>query len=385
MYQDMHACPERSLAARCGRSSLPVMERIACLNTWLRESIECASWRGSTLLLSGRPLSSNTSAARWHTFVKHRKVALIGSSTMRAMVADQNLDKPLSSFLHAEQSTVPADGGTVWLPNNTWKVTAHGCNEITASGCLDCKYACCGQANCPGRGADFTWRDFTLQDGAGQGTGGAGELHFSWKPEYFSHADETAFATRFCVDPPHVLYIDKGLHDACFVHGGKGVDVLVKIAEDELRRFAQLLRCLPGPPRTLVVIRAPLYAGAGPPCRSPTPELLSATRDAVRRLHAEGVFGPALLLDGYSLGHSLLTNATREPPPSDWASPYGGGRDIVNRKHGWPPWHAAHVPPYRYNTAHYTAAFQDAQWQLLLLVMRALHGACLKQSTDGEA
>ena len=139
-----------------------------------------------------------------------------------------------------------------------------------------------------------------------------------------------------------------------------------KIAEDELRRFAQLLRCLPGPPRTLVVIRAPLYAGAGPPCRSPTPELLSATRDAVRRLHAEGVFGPALLLDGYSLGHSLLTNATREPPPSDWASPYGGGRDIVNRKHGWPPWHAAHVPPYRYNTAHYTAAFQDAQWQLLL-------------------
>ena len=131
----MHACPERSLAARCGRSSLPVMERIACLNTWLRESIECASWRGSTLLLSGRPLSSNTSAARWHTFVKHRKVALIGSSTMRAMVADQNLDKPLSSFLHAEQSTVPADGGTVWLPNNTWKVTTHGCNETTGSGC----------------------------------------------------------------------------------------------------------------------------------------------------------------------------------------------------------------------------------------------------------
>ena len=39
------------------------------------------------------------------------------------------------------------------------------------------------------------------------------------------------------------------------------------VAEDQLRMFGALLRCLPPPPRTLVVMRTPVYATSSSMCR----------------------------------------------------------------------------------------------------------------------
>jgi hypothetical protein len=378
--------------------------RLRCLDAWLADGIRSAAWNGSTLVLFGEPLLTAAEIAKpWRHLIERSSVALVGGSRMRAMLADQNIDKPLNTFLHEDQSAIPADARTVDWRNGTWRVTTYGCDESIGSGCPSCRYACCrpklvagaggvrgelgGLLNvsavpplpelpvqtCPLRGYDFSWRDFSLQlPGARNKRSGA---HFTWKPELFTKSDNAVFKSRLCLDPPDLVFIDKGYHDSCFGF----LKPNASVAEDQLRMFGALLRCLPPPPRTLVVMRTPVYATSSSMCRGiNVPKQLESVRSIYQKLHSEGVFGPALLLDGFLLGRTTL-EAKRPAPDPSWH-----GASVVNRNHGWPPLTAPHVPPFLFNPGHYTAPFQDAQWQLLLLIIRALHGGCLKQSTGGE-
>jgi hypothetical protein len=219
---------------------------------------------------------------------------------------------------------------------------------------------------CPKRGSDYSWHDFSvrLPAAANKRNGATSQsrtrnllaarapadqqeiraagIHFSWKPELFTRSDESLFESRLCRHPPDILYVDKGYHDVCFLRPN------ATTAEHQLRMFGALLRCLP--PTSLVIIRAPAYARPGDRVcdrglrTTSIPKLLDAMRSLYLQLHAEGAFGPALLIDGYLLGSTTLTAKRAEPDP-EWQ-----GDLIVDRHHhGWPPKTAPSIPPFLFN------------------------------------
>jgi hypothetical protein len=168
-------------------------------------------------------------------------------------------------------------------------------------------------------GLDGRGDDGGGDDGGDRG-GGAAEgntsVVFSWKPEIHTGADGVAFRTRFCPSPPDVVYLGKGLHDACR-HPRGTLDEYVSHAESQLRALAQTLKCLPS--KTLVVLRTPYYVkpldhGGGQGggvggrsehrCNNATWEhvRVEQLRDLMLKLHRMGVFGGhTLLLDAFAL------------------------------------------------------------------------------------
>ena len=254
------------------------------------------------------------------SLLRHRSVLLLGDSTVRDLLS------ALTNTPAAEPWAIrPSDA-------RLWSVTELGCAREIGSGCADC-WACCGE-NCANEAAQRAGRrsfmTYSKRVASAQRTRRSWQdyehrrvpdnvsVHFSWKPELHSDADDVAFATRFCAAaraPPAVIYVGKGLHDACR-REGTGAQ-LRPHAETQLRRLASLLRCLP--PTTLLVLRTPYYAAPLGRNASRTKlgatdarrvcvdlpheaERLRAIRDAMVRLHRDGVFGAhAVLLDAYSL------------------------------------------------------------------------------------
>ena len=251
--------------------------------------------------------------------LRHRSVLLLGDSTVRDLLSVLTNTPPAEPW-----AIRPADA-------NLWSVTELGCARKIGSGCADC-WACCGD-NCANEAAQRagrrsfmsyskrvasaqrtrrSWQDFEHRRVRGNVS-----LLFSWKPELHSDADDVAFGTRFCAarSPPAVVYVGKGLHDACR-REGTGAQLRAH-AETRLRQLASLLRCLP--PATLLVLRTPYYAaslgrnasraklGATDARRVCVDlpyeaERLRAIRDVMVRLHRDGVFGAtAVLLDAYAL------------------------------------------------------------------------------------
>ena len=150
---------------------------------------------------------------------------------------------------------------------------------------------------CAARGK---WLDFVHRH-ATSGT----TVAFSWKPEFYTVTDAIAFRVRFCASPPDLLYVGKGLHDACRRNTGS-LAAHTAHAETQLRKLGGLMSCLP--PTSLIVVRTPYAADgerslSGAQCDNATAEaqLVASTARVMRRLHAEGALG----------NHSLLLDAHR--------------------------------------------------------------------------
>ena len=147
-----------------------------------------------------------------------------------------------------------------------------------------------------------SWQDYSSHRARSNTT-----LHFSWKPELHTDADAVALRERFCVSPPEIAYIGKGMHDACR-HHVTSLKAHAAHAERSLRQLAKALRCLP--PTTLVVLRTPYYvADNGTDARSrrvcnnasSEPARIKVVRDVMVRLHRSRLFGRALLLDAFAI------------------------------------------------------------------------------------
>ena len=250
--------------------------------------------------------------------LQNRQVLLIGDSTVRDLLSW------LTDTPRGEPWAVGGDGGSQF-----WSANSLGCNPQKGSGCADC-WACCFDGCAPmaamkggrrgmishskrianARHARRSWQDYELVR-KGQGRANATFI-FSWKPELHTTSDSVAFRTRFCVSPPDVVYLGKGLHDACR-HHVDSIDNHTAHARRHLLQLAHTLKCLPS--KSLVVLRTPYFvpddggdhtkAGASRRvCMNATWEhvRVRAVREVMVRLHESGAFGPnVLLLDAYTL------------------------------------------------------------------------------------
>ena len=287
------------------------------LQTELDEAIAKGSWDNTTLrwvpFQQATSIIGGSGTLSPLQVLTNRSIVLLGDSTVRDML----------SHLTGAPAAEP------WRPNPVWHVEALGCDERVGSGCTDC-WACC-QPSC--RSSDAArggrrsfipfskrvaaatyvhrgWQDFVHTQGHTRT-----RIAFSWKPEAFSRADAAAFSTRFCAAPPSLLYIGKGLHDACR-DNATTIDDVAAHAAARFRQLAHLLRCLP--PSTLVVLRTPYFVSSkmgssNRVCHYPSeePTRVAAVRDVLRRMHAEQAFGTrALLLDAYAFTHAADENGS---------------------------------------------------------------------------
>ena len=226
-------------------------------------------------------------------------------------------------------------------------VQAHGCEPSIGSGCDDCWacVSCSPEQRCAGaergsqgsqqevsehghsytpwrkrlQSADYTrrgWLDYTHRHAGRRAT-----LTFSWKPEILTQADRAAFGTRFCasalaISPPQLVYLGKGLHDACR-HNGTDPNAFETWVASRLRGLASLLRCLPS--SSVVVLRTPSYVPSRPGLAATRvclnqhdePGRVLIVRDVMLRLHRGGEFGShALLLDMHALQRAATDAAT---------------------------------------------------------------------------
>lgn len=213
--------------------------------------------------------------------------------------------------------------------SNFWTVRSLGCDPLVASGCADC-WACCFDGCAPmaamrggrhgmisyskrianARYSRRSWQDFEHFREESNTT-----ITFSWKPELHTSSDGVAFRKRFCRSPPDIVYIGKGLHDACR-HHVSSVEDHVAHAKRHLLELSRSLRCLPA--TVLVVLRTPYFvtnddaSTTGSPtagasrrvCMNATwePARVRAVRDVMIQLHRAGTFGACtLLLDAFAL------------------------------------------------------------------------------------
>ena len=344
-----HEAQASAGAAAAGRRR-PSMSSTAHIQLALDELVAQGGWNGSVYM--GAP------SVRRLDSLRKKTILLLGDSTLRA-VYDLN----------------------PWTGDGQWVSGTLKCDPALGVGCDDCVIPCSNQETLK------KWRDSTRLHL--KSTVGMQSVSMSYKPQLFSAADAAAFHARFCVTPPHLVVVGKGLHDACFspcgyiLHairqdkfgaacsggshhrnissltdrapwlnrslptsgreslltelcegGREHVDVEGRKAqpkctvgehaqwvEGELRALAKVLRCLPPPPRTLVVWRTPLmteplvrahYHGSRD-CRDLRLQepWINVTAQVMRRLHASGsVFGSSdLLLDA----HAISTAAIKTP------------------------------------------------------------------------
>lgn len=303
----------------------------------------------------------------------NRSLLFLGDSTLRSMVTDMiqqvtwtGADRLASGY--AQVATA------VQCPSE-WDVTIFNCSESMGYGCVDCVGCCCGRPTCPQRNntaiseivRDKTrarewirltngWSDFTARC-----TSLNLSLSFSWKPELYTQADVRAFETRFCLRPPDVLLVGKGLHDA--VRRYEPTDLTLSEFENTFeaafRRFATLLRCLP--PTTLIVVRTAtatdlLAATNRLTFKVRKPIRLTSEHEIVMRLYADGVFRhPSVILDAFQ-----LTNAShvRRMQGNAIASTHKG-------PHGESLWQDPDTPPSAHDGIHYPPMVQLWLWRYL--------------------
>lgn len=253
----------------------------------------------------------------------HRYVQIVGGSTGREMVEPVTLCRSTQVCEAARRATNDTSPKRphAWDVDvsNGWQRTEVGCNASIGSGCADC-WACC-QSACRGAHTPLRtfaavsrgWADYIYhQQSRGRTVG------FSWKPEWQTAADEALLSSRLCagssaggppvariwaLGAPDLLYVTKGLHDACVLN--------ISIAEiqSRIQRFARSLSCLPS--STIIVVRTPYFhpadsSAARTVCHYPIDEVgrrIRAVRDEIWRLHREqAAFGAsALVLDAYAL------------------------------------------------------------------------------------
>jgi hypothetical protein len=245
--------------------------------------------------------------------LNNRQVLLMGDSTVRDVLS------AITDTPKGEPWAVNRGGASGF-----WTVRSLGCEPRVGSGCADC-WACCFDACAPmaamrggrhgmisyskrvanARYSRRSWQDYEFHREEGNTT-----VAFSWKPELHTPSDGVAFRERFCASPPDVIYLGKGLHDACRHH----VDSIAAHsahAERHMLALAQTLRCLPK--TALVVLRTPYYVtseddgpsggGSRRVCNNATwePQRVRVVRDVMVKLHRAGAFGTALLLDAFML------------------------------------------------------------------------------------
>jgi hypothetical protein len=166
------------------------------------------------------PLLNNTvlNADNVTQVLQGRRLLLIGGSTTRRLVfhyvylsllpsvRNQFVTKEdLFSGAHLNHSTLAV------FQDHGWNVTLHRCNAELGYGCFDCRCSCDGGA----KDRD-DWTDFDV-DHVETGT----SIHFSWKPEIFTRAEQNALASRWCNSsfqqrPYDLIMYGKGLHDVAF-------------------------------------------------------------------------------------------------------------------------------------------------------------------------
>ena len=197
---------------------------------------------------------------------------------------------------------------------NTSKCAVLSCNKTTGCGCHDC-VCCCGCeafSGCSGR--DFVSMNLLTRT----------KLTFSWKPELLnSEADLNAFVHRFCPEPPDVVILGKGIHEAYFfqhVYADPALRAKVwtlgkrwpingslpmitpsdqaERMERALRQYVPFLRCLPN--STLIIWLTPYHSFKVPW----EAELVAATREMMLRVHREGGLEKGLLLDTWQMSHA---------------------------------------------------------------------------------
>jgi hypothetical protein len=201
---------------------------------------------------------------------------------------------------------------------NTFKCAVLSCNKTTGCGCHDC-VCCCGCKALSGcSGSDFVFNNFLTRT----------KLTFSWKPELLnSEADLNAFvhrfSCRFCPEPPDVVILSKGIHEAYFfqhVYADPALRAKVwklgrrwprndslpiitpsdhaERMERALRRYVPILRCLPN--STLIIWLTPYHSFKAPW----EAELVAASREMMLRVHREGGLEKGHLLDTWQMSHA---------------------------------------------------------------------------------
>ena len=146
----------------------------------------------------------------------------------------------LASCCHAR-----AQDALVEAARWSWSVQKTSCGEH-GSGCRQCVQCCDG---CFDR-RPTEHLDFTAKREHGRET----SLFFSWKPE-LSDEHDNASITHLCAQPPEMLILSKGLHEAAFrpfAHSSQKsvpIEELIGAYEEstasQIRRLGLLLRCLP--------------------------------------------------------------------------------------------------------------------------------------------
>ena len=264
------------------------------------------------------------------SLLRDRSILLMGDSTMR------NFEMHLANT-------------TTGSSNSSWSARdVMPCSAKIGAGCLDC-WACCSASRCPHPHERALWLDYT-RTRASTNT----MITFSWKPELWTVTDQIAFNVRFCKEPhPDLIYIGKGLHDAC--HRGphskndlSSLESHMRHVEPLLRRLGQQLReCFNNQRRkTLVVLRTPYFANGSKngKCENTSAEGLyvSETAKLMRRLHdEERLFGDeALVLDAHALTAAAEASAEAAFMSED-GHHYGGKVIDVERRllmRAWKMW-----------------------------------------------
>jgi hypothetical protein len=216
-------------------------------------------------------------AALAHAFA-NKYVVLMGSSTTRFLADD---------FLSV------TGGARRWRP----LVEKLSCGE-KGSGCFTCVMCC--QHGCPSgpkSGEHFDWVKLNPLTNM--------TLGFSWKPDmHLDPYDVIAFRERFCVQPPDMLIISKGGHEASFRPYSGSEDAWTQETASRLRRWLSLLRCLPE--------RVPIiWLSYDLPTRSPREAALVRLNEYLMRetLDSGAMGQAAYLADGFA----LTVAATRSP------------------------------------------------------------------------
>ena len=310
------------------------------------------------------------STHRWSSPVdgsvfEDRRIVLLGFSTTIQlaqhfqMLLSGRFERPCDTFMHESKTFYtklcmsPAESGLM--------CATQPCSDTGAFSCNDCYCCCrctrtikaCGRQDTHWYSAPAVSRSTEYARAAPRNV----SLEVSWKPELLTiEADRAAFALRYCVAPPDLLVIAKGVHDGYFdlytrvpgngtmvgrpeqlgpgylregwaapVAEGSELDHLnhmrISTAQHAQRmrvavaRYAKLLDCLP--PSTVVVWLTPYHSYK----TEWLARLAKASRDVMLELFAAGALGNrSLLIDAWHL--SVAPDAPTSPDGNHRRTPF---------------------------------------------------------------
>ena len=253
-------------------------------------AFEHGQWRAFAL---GSERIEMPNASEWPDRFANQSVVVLGDSTMRFLAWH------IVAHDHENVERTPVSKRLV---QRGWNVTRLDCGD-QGSGCLNCT-VCCGtdlSLKCP-KGKKQADHVDMVAHRASSGT----HVTFSWKPELVEDDFEaSAFRQRFCVEPPDLLFISKGGHEAAFRDtANMSARRWQQIIHTELRQYVHTrFSCLPM--TTAIVWRTPDRSVRW----SHEAGLLTLTTAVVRQAFRSGIFPPnAYLLDGFALTSSAAAS-----------------------------------------------------------------------------